>query len=135
MEKLFNNIPNIDKSKAKKFNPQILAFVGDGVYTLYIRTMLSAHHDLKGGEMHSLTTNFVKAHGQSDAVEKLLPLLNDDELAIFKRARNFKTQNIAKHASVIDYKRATGFEAVLGYLFLIGEIERLNQILALCYEE
>lgn len=135
MEKLFNNIPNIDISKAKKLNPQILAFVGDGVYTLYIRSMLSIHHDLKGGQMHNLTTNFVKAHGQSDVVEKLLPKLDEEELAIFKRARNYKTQNVAKHASVIDYKRATGFEAVLGYLFLTGNTQRLNEILAFCYEE
>ncbi len=135
MEKLFSNIQNMSDSKAKKLNPQILAFVGDGVYTLYIRTMISTHHDLKSSTMHALTTNFVNAHGQSDAVEKLLPLLTEDELAVFKRARNYKTQNVAKHANVVDYKRATGFEAVLGYLFLIGNTKRLNEILALCYEE
>lgn len=135
MEKLFKNIPNLEESKAKKLNPQILAFVGDGVYTLYIRSMLSVSHDLKGGQMHSLTTNYVKAHGQSDVMEKLMPLLNETELAIFKRARNYKTANTAKHASVIDYRRATGFEAVLGYLFLTGNTNRLNEILSLCYKE
>ncbi len=119
----------------KKENPQVLAFVGDGVYTLFIRNKIVLEHKAKSGELHKLTTDYVKASKQSVAIEKLLPIFTEDELAIYKRARNYKTASVAKNASVQEYKRATGFEAVLGYLYLAGQVDRLNEILSMCVGE
>ena len=112
----------------------MLAFVGDSVYTLFIRTMLTEKFDVKSGKLHTLANDFVKAQGQSEVLNKIMPILSEEEVAVFKRARNYKTHSVAKNASVIDYKRATGLEALIGYVYLIGDYDRLNQILNLCVE-
>lgn len=124
----------IDEKDAKNINSQTLAFVGDAVYTLYIRTNLASSYKVSANKLHSLCNEFVKAKGQSDAINLVLKEFTETELAVFKRARNYKTANIAKHADVIDYKRATGFEAVVGFLYLSGQSERLNYILKLAKE-
>ena len=129
------NFKTLDKSDLKKENPQVLAFVGDGVYTLFIRNKIVLEHHAKSGELHKLTTDYVKASKQSVTIEKLMPILTEDEMSVYKRARNYKTASVAKNASVVDYKRATGLEAVLGYLYLAGDQERLNYILSVCIGE
>lgn len=134
MDKMFTNLKNLTNQEAKNLNPQVLAFVGDSVYTMFIRTMLAEKFDVKSGKLHTLANEYVKAGGQSDAVERVLQILTEEELAIFKRARNYKTHSVAKNATVVDYKRATGFEALVGYLYLIGNYERLNQILNISVE-
>lgn len=133
--KNYFNFDSLNKSDLKKENPQVLAFVGDGVYTMFIRNKIVLEHKAKSGELHKLTTDYVKASKQSVAIEKLLPVLSEDEVSVYKRARNYKTASVAKNASVQEYKRATGFEAVLGYLYLAGDDERLNYILRLCVGE
>lgn len=133
--KNYFNFDSLNKSDLKKENPQVLAFVGDGVYTMFIRNKIVLEHKAKSGELHKLTTDYVKASKQSVAIEKLLPVLSEDEISVYKRARNYKTASVAKNASVQEYKRATGFEAVLGYLYLAGDDERLNYILRLCVGE
>lgn len=134
MEKMFTNLKNLTKTEAKCLNPQVLAFVGDSVYTLFVRTMLAEKFDVKSGKLHTLANEYVKAGGQSDALERVISMLTDAEMGIYKRARNYKTHSVAKNADVVDYKRATGFEAVVGYLYLIGDYARLNELLKLCVE-
>jgi ribonuclease-3 family protein len=134
MEKMFTNLKNLTKTEAKCLNPQVLAFVGDSVYTLFVRTMLAEKFDVKSGKLHTLANEYVKAGGQSDALERVISVLTDAEMGIYKRARNYKTHSVAKNADVVDYKRATGFEAVVGYLYLIGDYARLNELLKLCVE-
>lgn len=129
------DLQNLDKKEVKILSPQVLAFVGDGVYSMYIRHKIVLSENLKGEDLHKRVISFVKAKGQSDFVEKLLPFLSDDELKIFKRARNHKTLTHAKNQNIIDYRRATGLEAVLGYLYLSGDYERLNEILKLSVGE
>lgn len=129
------DLEKLDNITAKNLNPQVLAFVGDGVYSLYIRQMLISTSKLKGKDLHNEATNYVKAKGQSNFIEKLLPLFNEEELAVFKRARNHKTLSQAKNQNIVDYRRATGLEAVLGYLYLIGNNDRLNEILKLSVGE
>ena len=85
--------------------------------------------------MHERVTNFVKASGQSNFISKLLPLLSSEELQVFKRARNHKTLSQSKNANIVDYKRATGLEALLGYLYLSGKYDRLNEILKISIGE
>ncbi len=120
---------------ARNLNPQVLAFVGDGVYSLYIRHKIVLSDGTKGRDLHNAVTNYVKASGQSNFISKLLPIFSDTEMSVFKRARNHKTLSQAKNASIVDYRRATGFEAVVGYLYLIGNESRLNEILKLCIGE
>jgi len=90
---------------------------------------------LQGKDLHLQVINFVKASGQSNFIDKLLPLLTETEMSVFKRARNHKTLSQSKNANIIDYKRATGLEALLGYLYLIGNETRLNEILAMSIGE
>lgn len=119
----------MDKLKANNLNPIVLAFVGDAVYSLYIRERLTFLSDCKTGELNKLATKEVNAIAQAEFVKDILPILTEEELYVFKRARNAKKPTKAKHASVAEYNMSTGFEAVLGYLYVIGEIDRLNFIL------
>src|SRR5690554_2371788 len=112
---------------------QSLAFVGDSVHTLFVRTKLMLSNDAKSGQLHTLANKFVKADGQSSAIDELLKILTETEQEIYKRARNYKTQNIAKNAKLSEYKKATGFEAVLGYLYLTNQKERLMLLLEQSY--
>lgn len=125
----------LDEVSARNLNPQVLAFIGDGVYSLYIRHKLMLSSELKGKDLHNQVTSYVKAGGQSNFIATLLPLFTDTEMSVFKRARNHKTLSQAKNAKVVDYRRATGLEAVLGYLYLIGNTDRLNEILKLSIGE
>lgn len=122
------NLTNISEQEARKANSQKLAFIGDAVYSLYVRNKIVLNNNCKTNELHKLTSEIVKAGGQSEFVENILNQLNEHEMEVYKRARNYKTSNIAKNAKVSDYKRATGLEALIGYLYLCGNIERINKI-------
>ena len=119
----------MDKNKAKNLNPIVLAFVGDAVYSLFVRERLTFTSDSKTGELNAKATAEVNAVAQAEFLKNIMPLLDEDELSIFKRARNAKKPTKAKHASVAEYNIATGFEAILGYLYLIGQNDRLNFLL------
>ena len=119
----------MDKQKANNVSPVVLAFVGDAVYSLFVRERLTFENDGKSGTLNKLATEQVKATAQAEFVKDILQLLSDEELAVFKRARNAKKSTKAKHASVAEYNMSTGFEAVLGYLYLIGDNDRLNFLL------
>lgn len=132
MDRLINIDYVLKNEDAKIINPQVLAFVGDSVYALYMKTYVVKNYTTKSNNLNTLANNLVKATKQSSVVEKLLQCFTEEEMMVFKRARNYKTANTAKHASVLEYKRATGLEAVIGYLYLINNTERLNQILEMC---
>ncbi len=119
----------MDKNKANNVSPIVLAFVGDAVYSLFVREKLTFETDYKAGELQKLAVKEVNAVAQAQFVKKILPLLTEEETGIFKRARNTKKGTKAKNASVADYNASTGFEALLGYLYLTGQNERLNFIL------
>lgn len=129
------NLGNFDDRTAQLLSPQVLAFVGDGVYSMFVRHKIVLSKNLKGKHLHDEVTRYVKAGGQSDFIEKLIPIFNEVESSIFRRARNHKSLSSAKNANIIDYRRATGLEAVLGYLYLVGNIDRLNEILSLSVGE
>jgi ribonuclease-3 family protein len=119
----------IEKQKVNNMNPIVLAFVGDAVYSLFVREKLACNTDCKSGELNKLATAKVNASAQANFVKEYSNLFTEEEIIIFKRARNAKKTTKAKNASVAEYNVATGFEAVLGYLYLIGNFERLNFIL------
>ena len=101
----------MDKQKANNLNPIVLAFVGDAVYSLFVRERLTFSSDSKSGQLNKEATNEVNAVAQSAFVKELMPLFTEEELAVFKRARNAKKPTKAKHATIADYNMATGLEA------------------------
>ena len=126
---MFNLFSTISPQKAKNLSPVTLAFVGDAVYSLYVREKLVLSTDFNTGTLQKLTSTEVSAHGQSALLEKILPLFTDEEADIFKRGRNAKKSTRSKNASVLEYNRSTGFEAVLGYLYLTGQYQRISELL------
>jgi ribonuclease-3 family protein len=122
----FNLNTKLNKTQATGLNPIVLAFVGDAVYSLFVRQKLVFFSDAKSGELNKLAVKEVKASAQANLITKIMPLLTEEEISIFKRARNSKKSTKAKSATVTEYNLSTGFEAVIGYLYLIGEIDRIN---------
>lgn len=108
-------------------SPLQLAYVGDAVYELLVRTYLM-ERGLSVGQLHRLTTKYVKAKAQSNIVHALEDGLTEKEKSIVKRGRNSKTNTTPKNADMIDYKYATGFEALIGYLYLNEEDERISEL-------
>ena len=119
-----------EKNKIKQMNPLVLAFVGDGVETLYVRAKVALSGGEKANALHKKASAEVNAHAQSEQAERILPFLTEDEADVFHRARNSKSRHHAKNYSVTDYRRASGLEAVIGYLYLTGESERLEELFA-----
>ena len=111
-------------------SPLALAFVGDGVYSLFVRERLLAKANRPVGDLHRVAVEAVRAEAQSAAVERLLPVLTEEELAVFKRGRNAHTARTGA-----EYHRATGLESLFGYLYLDGRTDRLRELFALCMEE
>ena len=115
--------------KVDTLSPLTLAFTGDAVFSLYIREMLVCEANRPVGQLHKLSVNWVKAEAQSKGMRAILPLLTEKETEVFKRGRNAHTSHTPKNQSGCDYHYATGFEALVGYLYLKDETERLNLLL------
>ena len=115
--------------------PLVLAYIGDAVYELFIRTkLINNFQTTPPSKLHKLSSSCVKAEAQSNSMLLIEPILNEKELSIYKRGRNAKSATVPKNANVSDYRRATGFEALLGYLYLENDTKRLNQIMELAYK-
>lgn len=115
----------------RTYNPLTLAFIGDGVYDLVIRTLVVTASNVAVDRLHRDTAHYVKAATQSAMMEVLMPELTEQEITIFKRGRNSKVSTMAKNASMIDYRRATGFEALMGYLYLDEQFDRMLYLISL----
>ncbi len=115
--------------KVDTLSPLTLAFTGDAVFSLYIREMLVCEANRPVGQLHKLSVNWVKAEAQSKGMHAILPLLTEKETEVFKRGRNAHTSHTPKNQSGCDYHYATGFEALVGYLYLKDETQRLNELL------
>ena len=111
-----------------------LSYLGDACHTLYVRKMLVAGGISKSGELNKKALEYVTAEAQTKAYLKIEPMLLDDERDVFRRASNSTHLNRPKHASIYEYRTATGFEAVLGMLHFIGDDERLNELLDVAYK-
>ena len=115
---------------ARLLNPLQLALIGDAVYELFIRNYILANNvELTAHKIHVKSIGYVKAKSQSTIMHLLEEELTEEESYIFKRGRNTKSATVPKNADVRDYRMATGFEALIGYLHLIGNYERLNYIM------
>ena len=123
-------IREFSKEEARQLNPLQLALIGDGVFEIYIRNfILSNQTDLSAHKMHIKAIGYVKAMSQSSIIHRIENDLTEEEMYIYKRGRNAKSATVPKNANVIDYRNATGFEALIGFLYLTGNKERLFNIL------
>lgn len=116
-----------DKNKMM-YSPAQLAYAGDAVYELLVRSYVIHNHDANVNKMHRLTVKFVRANAQAYLIGRLEPDLTEEEKIIVKRGRNAKVTSSPKNAELTEYRYATGFEALFGYLYLSSDIDRLMRL-------
>lgn len=119
---------------ARGYSPLALAFVGDSIYEAFIRTKLLLAANQSAAKLHRTAVSFVRAGAQALAMQALLPLLTEEEADIYKRGRNAHSHTVPKNADVTEYRAATGFEALVGYLYLSGQTDRLNHVMEQAYD-
>lgn len=130
---MLRNDHPISESEARQYSPLTLAYLGDCVYELLVRETLVLRDNRPNGQLHREAMQFVSATGQSNGLEAILPLLTEEEQTIFKRGRNSDAIS-HRNSDVIQYKRATGLETLFGYLYLIGETDRLEELFRILYD-
>ena len=127
-------IPDEKIENPNLYSPLTLAFVGDGVYELYVRTRLMNLGSLNANKLHKLAINYVKANAQANSIKAIIDNLSENELSVYKRGRNTKSATVPKNADMADYRMATGFETLLGYLYLDKQTDRLYEIMRMAYD-
>ena len=121
----------LEDTDIRTYSPLTLAYIGDAIYELVIRTILGEKVNTQVNKLNQRANRLVKASAQSEMIEKLKPHLTEEEMAVFKRGRNAKSYTMAKNATMSDYRRATGFEALMGYLYLTEQWERMLELIKL----
>lgn len=120
---------HLEDQDIRSYSPLTLAYIGDGVYELIIRTILVKKGNCPVNRLHKKASSLVKASAQSAIIEKIEEELTQEEHDIYRRGRNAHSPTMAKHASMADYRRATGFEALMGYLYLKEDYERMISLI------
>ncbi len=132
-------LPKVGKVKMAAeldlMSPSVLSFIGDGVQTLYVRTKLAISSTEKTEKLHKRTSTYVSAVAQAKALKAIESTLTEAETDVYKRCRNCKTNTQAKNATIGEYRIASGFEGLIGYLYMSGQSERLSEILDKAYLE
>ncbi len=130
MERFYNKDCDVNN-----LSPLTLAFMGDTVFDMFVRERLICQANRPVNKLHNLASKTVNAASQAEAVKKIMDILTEEEQAVFRRGRNTHTNHKAKNATEGDYHYATGFEALFGYLYLKGNIERLRELFDIITEE
>ncbi len=112
----------------RSYSPLVLAYIGDAVYELLIRTRVINQGSMQVNKMNKRSISLVKAETQANLMKALMEELTEEELAVYKRGRNAKSGTMPKHATMADYRMATGFEALIGYLYLTGKQRRMLEL-------
>ena len=133
MENYFH--PELSRDRLLDISSIGLAHMGDAVFELLVRSWLCAHGGATGRGMHRAAVALVCAESQAEKAEKILPLLTEEERAVFRRGRNAQVHTVPHHASRAQYGEATALEALLGWLYLQGKTERINQLFCIMMEE
>lgn len=123
-----------DIADAKLLSPLVWAYVGDSVYELFVRTKLTNTSNAKPHKLHIESIKYVKAKAQADILKNISDRLTDEEKDIVRRGRNTENHHVAKNSNVADYSQSTAFEALIGYLYLTKQDERLEEVLNMCIE-
>lgn len=119
----------------RSYSPLALAYIGDAVYELIIRTVVVERANRSTNELHKRTTKIVNAKTQAELIEALQEYLTEEERAVYKRGRNAKSYTMAKNATMADYRKATGMEALVGYLYLQNKMDRVLELVRLGMEK
>lgn len=112
----------------RTYSPLTLAYIGDGIFDIVIRSVVVGKGNTKASQLHKHTSSIVKAHTQAVMIEALEPHLTKEEEDIYRRGRNAKSPTMAKNATMADYRKATGLEALMGYLYLSDDFERVVEL-------
>ena len=115
-------------TEPSQLSPLVLAYIGDSIYDLVIKTWVIEQGNMQVNKLNKKTSSIVKAESQSAMIGVIEPMLSEHEEAVYKRGRNAESYTSAKNASIGDYRRATGFEALMGYLYLSGQYERMMEL-------
>lgn len=127
--KLFLNSLNLKSVPANSYSPLVLAYIGDAIYDVYVRTAIVAQGNKSVNKMHQEAKLYVKASEQAKIYHKIESILTQEEISIYKRGRNAKSYTSPKNALISDYRQATGLEALIGYLYIDGQIDRVIELL------
>lgn len=119
---------DLETQDIRTYSPLTLAYIGDAAYELIIRSLLVGKKNMQPEKLHKMSIQIVKAETQAAMAEALKEVVTEEELAVFKRGRNAKAVTKAKNASMSQYRRATGFEALMGWLYLKGNTDRMIEI-------
>lgn len=127
----YKEVLKLNEVDADSYSPLALAYIGDAIYELVIRTKVMNHGSMQVNKMHKRTAGLVKAEAQANFYKLLEEDLTDEEKAVYRRGRNAKSVTMAKNATMRDYRMATGFEALMGWLYLKGNIDRIAELVAM----
>lgn len=127
--------PELSPDELRKMSAIALAHMGDAVYETLVRTWLCVHGTATGKELHRATVALVCAGAQAEKVQKILPLLSEEETAVYKRGRNANVHTMSRSATTAEYHSATGLECLMGYLYLKGDKNRAEELFRAMMEE
>ena len=134
----FDNIKsifNIEDKDIKTISPLVLAYIGDSVYDLIIKSILVARGNVPVNKLHKRASELVKANAQVNMYDAVKDMLTQEEEGVFRRGRNAKSYTTAKNATKIDYRMATGYEALMGYLYMQGKVDRIYELVSIGLKE
>ena len=120
----------VDSVDIRTYSPLTLAYIGDGIFDLVIRTLVVGKGNTSANQLHQRTSHIVKAHSQALMADALAEIMTPQEQDVYRRGRNAKSHTMAKNATVADYRSATGFEALMGYLYLTEQSERMMELIS-----
>ena len=120
----------VDSVDIRTYSPLTLAYIGDGIFYLVIRTLVVGKGNTSANQLHQRTSHIVKAHSQAIMADALAEIMTPQEQDVYRRGRNAKSHTMAKNATVADYRSATGFEALIGYLYLTEQSERMMELIS-----
>lgn len=126
---------DVEEHDYRMYSPLTLAYIGDSIYDLVIRTIVVGRGNTAAHRLHEKTVTAVRAPAQSRMYGVLEPHLTEEEASVMRRGRNAKSPSAAKNASITEYRRATGFEALMGWLYLTGRTDRLLELVKIGLEE
>lgn len=130
-EYYMEQIPGMEKADPRMSSPLVLAYIGDCIFDLIIKMRVAGRGNRQVHKLHEETSRYVQASAQSFMMRAMQEHLTAEEHAVYRRGRNARSVSPAKNQSITDYRRATGFEALLGYLYLSGEYERLTELVTI----
>ena len=131
LDRKFRENFGLEPVDLKTYSPLTLAYIGDAAYELVIRSLVVEQGNAPVNKLHKRSSRLVKAQTQAEAAVKLMDVFTEEEMAVYKRGRNARSHTMAKNAEMTDYRMATGFEAVMGYLHLKQDYERMVMLIQL----